>query len=119
MISLSDGIAISHRRVVTQPFYLSRDDWHLTSPYLEDRSKHLAAACNVGFDFCPVINHPLFIFWLIYDILKERCLSQGWEIISSSRHAIILFVTRYPADDWHVTRPFRVAANTWQLKCGA
>ena len=33
----------------------------------------------MGFDLYPVINHPLFIFWLIHDRLEERCLSQGWE----------------------------------------
>ena len=38
-------------------------------------------ACNVGLDFSPVINHPLFIFRLLHDRLEERCLSQGWEAI--------------------------------------
>lgn len=44
------------------------------------RRKHLGS-CNVDLDFCRVISHSLFIFWLIHDRLEERCFSQGWEAI--------------------------------------
>ena len=51
--------------------------------------------------------------------LSGHCMQASFRhVIMPCRHANYFFVTRCPADDWHVTRPCSIGANSCSLQCG-